>query len=126
MSLLECGTPLLQSLKLSAQTSGDPVLEERIEASLKSLQEGGSISESLGAMKYLPMGFVRCVEAGQESGSLAPLLKSLLSIYSLELDERLDAFSRTLEPVCLGIIGLMVAGVALAALLPLNQHIQNL
>src|SRR5262249_9770092 len=100
-TLLQNGIPILQSLRIAKDSTGNRVLSRAIEKSAENLKAGDSLAGPLGASKLFPRDVVEIVAVGEEGNNLE---KGLLDI-AVGLENRptrpLDPFVRLLGPLML-------------------------
>lgn len=125
-SMLDSGNSLLVALPLSAQATGNPILQNSISLAVTRLTEGETLAEALIACPFFPRSFVLSLRAGEESGSVAQLLLSLVKLYRLELEQRLSSFASALEPLVMSLVGAIVGFVVVATLLPMLKVVDSL
>jgi type IV pilus assembly protein PilC len=125
--LLKAGVTLPESLILIGQIQTEREII-RLTRELKfAVEEGQKIAPVLAGSAYFPAEAAAMLGVAEESGRLDEMLGHTALIYKKELQERLEIFSRTIEPLLiLGMAGL-VGIVAIGVLLPvfdLSAHIQ--
>ncbi len=62
---------------------------------------------------------VQMVAIGEESGSLDGMLAKVADFYEEEVDNAVDNLSSLLEPMIMGILGILVGGLIVAMYLPI-------
>lgn len=123
---LEVGETPLAGLRMGAEASGNPVLEENIQASVEALKAGDPIVESLRRADFFPAAFLHVLSAGEETAQLPAMMGKMAEIYEAELEAALDAFTSLLEPLVMLVMGGIVGVVVIATMLPMMQLLQNL
>jgi len=63
------------------------------------------------------------VNVGEKTGKLDPILIEIASFYEEEVDNELKSLVSFIEPVLLLVMGLVVAGIAFAIIMPIYQLI---
>ena len=61
----------------------------------------------------------RMIAIGERSGSLEALLEKISEFYENEVSATVDALTSLIEPLMIGIMGVMVGGIVLAVFLPI-------
>lgn len=120
-ALLRGDIPLVEALQTAIPTMRNPVLEDAVEKARLQLLEGSSLGKELGRISYFPPLATRMIEAGENSGQLAPMLESIGELYQEEVSRKTSQLLTLLQPVILIIMGLIVGLVMLAVLLPLTD-----
>jgi len=62
---------------------------------------------------------------GAKTGEVDQLLTELAEFYSKDVDKTMKNFSTIIEPVIILTIGLAVAGLAVAVIMPMYSLVQN-
>ena len=123
---LSVGFPLLDSMKMAAEATGHPMLEQSMPAAMEAVKEGEELHVALQACEFFPSLVGQGVQAGQESGKLAVMLRHLAQIVQLDLDQACETFSVALEPIVIGLVGIMVGFCVVATLLPMVKLVDTL
>ena len=119
--LLDGGVSMVESLRLAKEVMKHPCYEKVIqEAELKVL-EGGSLSEQLNHSPLIPTLMVRILSIGEESGRISEMMLHLSNIYEEEVERSLSRLTSFIQPIMLLLLGLIVAVILLAVLLPLTD-----
>lgn len=125
-SLLETGYNLLPALTLSAQASGDPLLEDNIDCTTGLLKDGETLANALRAAEFFPRSFIETIHTGEEVGNPAQMMASYVRMSQADLDYRLEVFTNALEPLFMLAVGGVVGFISIAALLPMLKLIETL
>ncbi len=118
-TLLQNGIPILQSLRIAKDSTGNRVLSAAIEKSAENIKAGDSLSAPLAASKLFPRDVVEIVAVGQESNNLEKVLVDLSAGLEKRTTRQLELFVRLLEPVMLLIMATMTLLVVAGLLLPI-------
>ncbi len=121
-TLIGSGLPITQALEISGSTIGNSVYAEAIAQAKRMVSEGDSISNSLEQYRReFPPIFTHMVRVGEKSGSLEETLASVSQFYQKEVNRTLDVLLALLEPLLIVFLGLGVAFLMAAVVLPLYQ-----
>jgi general secretion pathway protein F/type IV pilus assembly protein PilC len=116
-TLLHNGIPILQSLRIAKDSTGNRVLTLAIEKSAENIKAGDSLATPLGACKHFPRDVVEMVAVGEESNNLETVLMHIAEALEKRTSRQLELFVRLLEPAMLlvmaGITLVVVAGLLL-------------
>jgi general secretion pathway protein F len=119
--------PLLASLRAGVGVVSNLPMKHALEDASERVQEGASLSRSLGASRLFPPLMVHMIASGESSGRLAEMLERTATQSTRELERRVAAFVALLEPLLILAMGGMVLAIVLAILLPifeLNQIVR--
>ncbi len=125
-ALIESGLLLSDVLRHAGQVSGSPVYRGYFDQVLLDIKEGQSFAASLQATGGFPPLLIGIAHLGEESGKLPFLLVKLASLYEEDLEMRLEALTTLIEPVILGIMGIVIGFIVLGTFLPMIQLIEQL
>jgi general secretion pathway protein F/type IV pilus assembly protein PilC len=117
-TLLHNGVPLLMSLRIAKDSTGNRRLTEAIERAALSVTGGLSLAQPLAASGHFPSDIVEMVAVGEESNSLETVLLNLAESTERRTTRQLELFVRMLEPIMLLIMAGITLLVVLALLLP--------
>jgi general secretion pathway protein F/type IV pilus assembly protein PilC len=117
-TLLHNGIPILQSLQIAKDSTGNVVLTQAIEKSAENVTAGDSLATPLAASKYLPRDVVEMVAVGEESNNLETVLLNIADSLDKRTGRQLELFVRLLEPVMLLVMAVVTLIVVAGLLLP--------
>jgi len=120
-TLIKSGVPILQALETVAKTSGNKVIEEIILDSMKSIKEGGKISEPLKKNDIFPSMVVQMIAVGEETGSLDNMLFKIADFYDQEVDAAVKGLTSMIEPLVMVFMGVVIGFIVIAMFVPMFQ-----
>jgi MSHA biogenesis protein MshG len=115
----QSGVPLVQALTVVAQTVDNAYIGARIEQMRDGIERGESISRCAAATGVFTPVVLQMINVGEETGELDNLLFEIASMYERETDYNIKGLSAAIEPILLGVIGVLVLLMALGVFLPL-------
>lgn len=115
-TLLETGVPLRQSMVFAAQACGDAAVESRVRMAAQRVESGFSIAAAVRETNAFTPLALRLVQAGEESGRLASMLRHAARIEQDRSERATKTAVRLLEPVLILLFAGIVALVAAALL----------
>ena len=118
-TLLSGGTPLVGSLDIVADSTGNVAITQALKVAVVSIREGQSLSKSLGSTGVVPKLAVEMVEVGESSGNLSEMLGHVADFYDEEVNTRLNQLFTYIEPIILVVLAAIVALVLVALYLPI-------
>ncbi len=117
----DAGIPIIECLYLSRTTFSNYVMQDAIKVSIKKMQAGAHLSESLKAANLFPKMILFMVATGEQSGRLGELMIQSVQHIDQQLDVIIDMMGKLIEPILLIFIGFLVCFLALSLYLPLFQ-----
>jgi type IV pilus assembly protein PilC len=113
------GVPLLESIKLTGQTSGNAEVERSMDEVYASVKSGGTLAHPIEEADVFPPMVGHMVSVGEESGQLEAMLTKVADFYEAEVDTKVKALTSLIEPAMILIVGGMVGFIVIAMYLPL-------
>ena len=118
-TLLSGGVPIVRSLQISADSTGNRVLAAAVNEAAENITAGESLATPLAASGHFPPNVVEMVAVAEQSNMLETVLTDISDSLERETWRRLDLFVRLLEPVMLLVMASAVLVVVVALLLPI-------
>lgn len=125
-SLTRSGVPILTSLEIVRDTSGNQIIANAIDAARSEVQQGGMISFALQKENVFPPMAIQMMSIGEETGELDGMLMKVADFYEDEVEQAVKAMTSILEPVMIVVIGGMVAVILLSMYLPMFAVFEEL
>jgi type IV pilus assembly protein PilC len=122
-TLLKSGVPILETIEISIDTNLNEVFRKRLKQVKQRVEQGQKISQGLKEAKIFPAVFAEMVLIGEKSGTLEESFLYLANFYEREVDYTLKNLAGILEPILLILVGLFVAFVALAIIIPIYKFV---
>lgn len=118
-SLVSSGVPVLEALKTTANSSGNPVVESAMLRAGAAVSDGSEIHAALQVESVFPGLVVRMVAVGEETGELDAMLDKVADFYESEVDAAVKSLTSIIEPVMILTVGALVGAVIVAMYLPM-------
>ena len=123
-TLISGGLPIASALQTVGEIVGNSRYKEVIFEARDRVKKGETISSVLSAApEVFPPVFVQMTLVGERTGTLDSTLMNIVNFYKKEIDRTIDNLLSILEPLLIVILGVVVAGLMLAILLPLYQMV---
>ncbi|NLU32982.1 MAG: type II secretion system F family protein [Clostridiaceae bacterium] len=120
MSLtLKSGMTLTEGFSLVSGVLDNSYVSRKIKEAVSAVSKGKSFWEALKDTGLFPGLFVRLVRTGEKTGSLDAMMDKVSHTWQEEADASLDRVINSIEPVCVTVLSLVLAGVLLSVILPL-------
>ncbi|MEL7185956.1 MAG: type II secretion system inner membrane protein GspF [Pseudomonadota bacterium] len=115
------GVPILEAMKISAETINNvPMREAVLDATIR-VREGAGISKSLAESKLFPPMMIHLVSSGESSGRLEDMLGRAAAGQEREVDGLIATMLGILQPLLIVLMGAIVLVIVLAILLPIFE-----
>jgi general secretion pathway protein F/type IV pilus assembly protein PilC len=117
-TLLRNGVPILQSLRIAKDASGNIVLAEAIGNAADNVSSGQSLAVPLRASGQFSRDLIEMIAVGEEANNLENVLIGVADNLEKRTSRRIDMVVRLLEPLLLLVMAAVVTFVIAALLLP--------
>jgi general secretion pathway protein F/type IV pilus assembly protein PilC len=117
-TMLKNGVPLLKSLRISSESTGNILLAEAMMKSAENVTAGDSLSKPLAASGLIPPQVMAMIRVAEESNTLDEVLVKISDRIDNRIERKLEVMVRMIEPMMLIFIGGMVLFVIVGVLLP--------
>jgi type IV pilus assembly protein PilC len=125
-TLITSGVPILEGLSITAKTSGNAVLEEALMKVRKAIEEGRTIVDPLRECGVFPNMVTQMIGVGEATGAMDSMLQKIADFYEDEVDAATKDMLAMLEPVIIGLLGVMIGGIVISLYMPLFSMIAKL
>lgn len=117
-TLLTGGVPIVRSLEISADSTGNRVLAGAVREAAENITAGQSLAVPLGECGHFPADVVEMIAVAEQSNSLEKVLPHVADTLERETWRRLDLLVRLIEPVMLLVLAGVILVVVIALLVP--------
>jgi type IV pilus assembly protein PilC len=125
-TLISSGVPILESLDITAKTSGNAVVERALFKVRKALEEGKSLTDPLKESGVFPGMVTQMIAVGEQTGAMDAMLQKIADFYEEEVDAAVKDLLTALEPIMIVFLGVVVGGVVISMYMPLFSLIGKL
>jgi len=125
-TLLSAGVPILESLDITARTSGNAVIERAIFEVRKAVEEGKNLADPLKTSNQFPPMVVQMISVGEATGAMDTMLGKIAEFYEDEVDTAVAGMMKLIEPVMIFFLGVVVGGMVIAMYLPMFDLISKI
>ncbi|OFV99725.1 MAG: pilus assembly protein PilC [Acidobacteria bacterium RIFCSPLOWO2_12_FULL_54_10] len=125
-TLITSGVPLLESMDITARTSGNAVVERAIQNVRKAVEEGRTLADPLKESDVFPNMVTQMIAVGEQTGAMDAMLQKIADFYEQEVDNAVKDMLTLLEPVIILFLGVAVGGVVISMYLPLFELIAKM
>lgn len=120
-TLLRNGVPILRSLEISSDSTGNKVISQAIRQAAENISSGQSLAQPLAACGLFPQAVVEMITVAEESNNLENVLINVADSIDRRTERQLDLMVRLIEPAMLMVMASIILVVVIALLLPVFQ-----
>lgn len=124
--LLAGGIPIVQALVVVSEVVNNTIYKGIILRGADEVKAGGNISSIFSRSTYIPVIVTRMIKIGEETGEMNGSLDSIASFYEKETDNIVRNLTSLIEPVLIVFLGIGVAVLVFAILLPIYNITGNI
>ena len=124
-TLLASGVPILQSLVIVRDTTGNRVVSKALQDVHDAVKEGEGMTQPLSQCWVFPPMVISMVEVGEETGALADMLTRIANTYDDEVDNAVAGMTAAIEPALIIVLAVVVGTIVIAMFLPMISIISK-
>ena len=118
-TLVQSGVPILESLDIVEKTIGNRVLETVVNDVKGSVREGESLAAPLVKSGVFPPMVTRMIAVGEKSGKMETMLLKISEFYDDQVDAAVEGLTSVIEPLIIGVLGIVIGFIVIALFLPI-------
>ena len=118
-TMMKSGVPILQSLDIVAETTGNVVLERATRAVQESVRTGEALASPLTEHPVFPPMVVQMMAVGEDTGALDTMLMKIAEFYDQEVEATTEALTALIEPLMIAFLGAIVGSMIVALYMPI-------
>lgn len=120
-TLLASGVPILSAMTICRAVLTNHVLGVAVDDAREAVKEGQSIADPLKRSGQFPAMVTHMIAVGEKSGDLESMLGNVADSYEIQVDSKVMQLTSVMEPVVIVIMGISVAFLVFAILMPMMQ-----
>ena len=118
-TMMSSGVPILQSLDIVSDTTGNVVLARAIRDVQESVRTGESLAAPLANHPVFPPMVVQMMSVGEDTGALDTMLHKISEFYDQEVESTTEALTALIEPLMIAFLGGIVGSMIIALYMPI-------
>jgi type IV pilus assembly protein PilC len=118
-TMFAAGVPLVEALESVAGATGNIVYEVGVLEMRDEVATGQRLQQAMENTDLFPNMVNQMIAVGEESGSLDEMSAKVADFFEEDVDNAVDNLSSLLEPLIMGILGVLVGGLVVAMYLPI-------
>jgi type IV pilus assembly protein PilC len=125
-TMLDSGMTLVHSITRSSTVTGNRWIAEQLVLTRAAIVDGDTVASAFEVSGVFPAGAVQLITIGEETSSLATIVKYVADMYDEDADMALTDMANMLEPLLMGGMGILVGFIVISAMLPTLELINHL
>ena len=118
-TLIRSGVPILGALEIVAGTAGNRIVSDAVMQAKESVRQGNTLAEPLAESGVFPPMVTRMISIGEKSGAMESLLGKISEFYDQQVGATVESLTSLIEPIMIGVMGVMVGSIVLSVFLPI-------
>ncbi|MGZ4560992.1 MAG: type II secretion system F family protein [Mycobacteriaceae bacterium] len=118
-TMMHSGVPILQSLDIVADTTGNIVIARAVRDVQDSVRSGESLAGPLTQHPVFPPMVVQMMAVGEDTGALDTMLKKISTFYDQEVEAMTESLTALIEPLMIAFLGVVVGSMIIALYMPI-------
>ena len=118
-TMLSSGVPILQSLEIVSETSGNIVIRDAVRDVEASVRRGESLAGPLADHAVFPAMVVQMLSVGEDTGAMDAMLHKISDFYDQEVEATTEALTSLIEPLMIAGLGSIVGSMIVALYMPI-------
>ncbi len=126
-SLVNSGVPILESLDIVSDTTGNQIVGDVLMAAKAGVREGRSLADTLAEHEeIIPSLVTQMIEVGEQTGALDAMLHKVGEFYDGEVENTVNNLTSLLEPMLTVVLGAGVGVMVVSMYLPMFSYIKHI
>jgi len=118
-TMMKSGVPILQSLDVVADTTGNVVLARATRDIQESVRQGESVTAPLRAHPVFPPMVAQMMAVGEDTGALDAMLEKISDFYDQEVEATTEALTSLIEPLMIAVLGGIIGAMIICLYMPI-------
>ena len=118
-TMMHSGVPILQSLNIVADTTGNIVVGRVVRDVQDSVRTGEALTAPLSKHPVIPSMVVQMMTVGEETGALDTMLHKISEFYDQEVEATTESLTALIEPLMIAFLGGVIGSMIVALYMPI-------
>ncbi len=117
--LVETGIPIIEALAIVADATGNVIYQDEISQAAKKVEKGFPLATALAEGENFPPVVIQMINVGEETGKISEVLTKLSVYFETEAEQGIKGLTAAIEPLIIIILGIGVAFLVIAVIMPI-------
>jgi len=113
------GVSLVDSVRTARELCGNVYFQDLWDKVIKQIEAGKQLSEPLFDSPLVPPSVSQMLSSAEKGGKLAVVMEQVSTFAETELKEQVAEMTRYVEPIMIGVMGIIIGSISLALMLPI-------
>lgn len=125
-TMLEVGMTIIPCLSACQSLTSNAYIAHQVNEVKERVIDGDSIAKSAQIVGLFPRTATQLIAVGEETSALFEMLKFAANLLNEDCETEIDRFANNIEPIIMGVMGIVVGFIVIAAMLPIVQLISSM
>lgn len=121
-TLLKNGVPILKSLEIAREATGNRALSQTIGEAAENVSSGKSLAEPLAASGQFPKDVLEMITVGEQANRLESILLDVADKLDRRTQRKLDVLVKLMEPALMMVMAAVIGFLVIALLMPIFEN----
>lgn len=117
--LVEAGVSIIEALGIVAGTAGNVLFSKSIHKTAKEVEKGIPLAAAVGQFEHFPVIVSQMLAVGEETGKIDEVMMNLSGYFESESEQAVKGLTTAIEPLMMILLGVGVAFLVIAIVLPI-------
>ena len=117
--LVEAGISIIEALEIVAGAADNVVFSKSIKKAAKDVEKGIPLAAAIGQYEHFPPIVPQMIAVGEETGKIDEVLLNVSSYFESEAEQAVKGLTTAIEPLMMILLGVGVAFLVIAIVLPI-------
>jgi type IV pilus assembly protein PilC len=117
--LVESGISIIEALNIVAGTADNVIFSDSIKKAAKEVEKGVPLAAAIGSHEEFPPIVPQMIAVGEETGKVDEVLMNVSGYFETEAEQAVKGLTTAIEPLMMIILGVGVAFLVIAIILPI-------
>ena len=113
------GVPIVEAMDSVAGATGNIVFKNATLNIKDDISKGVQLYVAMETTQVFPSMVVQMTKIGEESGRIEDMLNKVADYFEEQVDDLVDSLAAQMEPIIMGVLGILVGGLIIAMYLPI-------
>lgn len=125
-TMLEAGSSLTETMQTVERVAGNQVISTKLKAARESVLCGVPLFQAMTLYEVFHPMALQMIKVGEETGTLDEMIGRVAKLHEEEVEHTLDTLASLIEPIIMGVMGIVVGFITISCFLPMVQLLNTL
>ena len=117
--MVESGIPIIEALEIVAGAADNDLFSQSIKTAAKDVERGIPLAAAIGKYEHFPPLVGQMLAVGEETGKVDEVMFNVSKYFETESEQAIKGLTTAIEPLMMILLGVGVAFLVIAIILPI-------